>query len=80
MTRQAWTTLEQRDWLKSWIPRFLEAQENKTTSTFWPELYRSWEDKFPVQDPTANEVNAAGGTEKARKAKKQAMQKVIHLP
>ena len=76
MTRQTWTTAEERDWLKSWIPRFLEAQEKKTTSTFWPALYEAWGSTFKAPEPTADDIKAAGSVERAEKTKRSATHKV----
>lgn len=80
MTRQTWTTEAEREWLAELIPSFLEAQENKTTTTFWPEVYKSYADKFPITPPMADEIKAANGNEElATRQKTKVVQKVHQL-
>lgn len=80
MTRHSWTTEGERKWLVDLIPDFLEAQENKTTSTFWPNIYQRYAEEFPIAPPTADEINSANGNlENATRQKKKAIEKVWHI-
>lgn len=57
-------------WLEARVPGFVEAQQNKTTSTtFFPETHKSWEEAFPTPEPTEKDVEVAGGNRTAAAAK-----------
>lgn len=80
MTRQSWTTEGERKWLTELIPEFLAAQENKTTTTFWPKVYQSYAQVFPIAPPTADEIKAADNNQEvAARQKTKAIQKVCHV-
>lgn len=58
-------------WLEARVPAFVEAQQNKTTSTtFFPEAHKEWAEQFPTPEPTENEVEDAKGNMAAAVAKK----------
>ena len=61
LKKQCWTTPEQRDFLSTYVPRYLEAQAARKYAKFWPTLYQAWFAKFPEpeprdDDPTETEV------------------------
>jgi hypothetical protein len=77
MTRQSWTTEGERKWLTELIPDFLAAQENKTTSSFWPRVYQGYAEEFPIGPPTADEIKGADNNQDlATRQKKKAIEKV----
>jgi len=60
--KRRWTTTEQRNFLDSYIPQYLEAQASRKYRKFWPGLYQDWFEKFPEPepeegDPTESEVD-----------------------
>ena len=70
MPRRKWTTPEQEEWLKDRLATFIDAQVNKsTTSTFFPEVIRDWREKWPISEPTAEEIANATSPEVATKKK-----------
>jgi hypothetical protein len=81
MPKQRWTTNEQRQWLEERIPAFLEAQQADTLgSVFFPDLYDEWRKQHPVQPPSAEELEKAGGNlEKAKKEGKKKTESVSSL-
>jgi hypothetical protein len=79
MTRHCWTTDDERKWLSDLIPEFLAAQENKTTSSFWPKVYQGYATEFPIAPPTADEINCANSQEHATRKKKKELEKVCHF-
>lgn len=55
MTKQdgrRWATIEQIQWILSWLPEYLEAQRTNTFHTFWPKLFAAWFKAFPNRKPT----------------------------
>ena len=77
MTRQSWTTEGECKWLTEMIPNFLAAQENKTSSSFWPRVYEGYAEKFPIAAPTADKIKGADNNkELATCLKKKAIEKV----
>ena len=50
-----WTTDEQREFLDSYVPRYLEAQTSRKYHKFWPGLYQAWFAKYPEPDPEEND-------------------------
>jgi hypothetical protein len=77
MTRQTWTTFEQREWLEARKSRFLEAKQNETTSKeFFPAVSKEFREKWPVPPATDDEVSKAGSIELASKVKREKYDKV----
>lgn len=78
MTRKAWTTNTQRDWLEVRLAAFREAQQTKTTATeFFPLTQKAFKEEWPVEDPTDKEIADAGGSiEKAKAIKTKALNSV----
>lgn len=70
MTRSPWPTPEQMKWLDARLPAFVEAQHNKTTSsTFFPEVQKAWQESFPTPEPTDKDIEEAKGNRDAAVAK-----------
>jgi hypothetical protein len=62
------TTEDQTEYLKAWVPEYLDAQKRKRLPHFWPKYYRSWFEQYSErtllygdrQDLTAEEEEALG--------------------
>ncbi|KIL55651.1 hypothetical protein M378DRAFT_90593 [Amanita muscaria Koide BX008] len=80
MTRQRWTSTEQRDWLEALIPEFLEAQEKQATGPFYAKVYEDWAKTFPHPLPTAEGSQDEQGKAKctAQKERKATELRVFH--
>lgn len=77
MTRKAWTTEPQREWLEARLSLFREAQQAKTTATiFLPRIQKEFKDKWPVEPPTKEDIPEAGSIEKATANKNKALNSV----
>ena len=64
MGKRRWTTTDQRKWLEALIPAFIKAQDDKTTSSiFFPETHKAWQDRWPTESPTEQEIKDAKGDE-----------------
>ena len=63
MTKQHWTTPEQRKWLEGQLTKFIEAQASDSTSSFYPEVYKGWQEKFGHPTPTAQDIEESNGNE-----------------
>lgn len=51
---------DQQEWLTTKFPEFLDHQAKKTTSTFFPSLYREYFEKWPPVS-TGEDISEAGG-------------------
>lgn len=47
MAPATWTTDEQVEFLKEWLPKYLRHTEKKDYHHFWPSLYTAWFAKWP---------------------------------
>jgi len=45
-----WATGEQLEFLRSYVPIFIEHTEKKTQSKFWPRLTEDWFSRWPELD------------------------------
>ena len=71
MTRQTWTTNDQKEWLDARKTAFLEAKQKELTSKeFFPQVVQEFREKWPVPPVTENEINFAGSVELATKVKR----------
>lgn len=72
-----WATVEQIQWILTWLPDYLEAQRTNTFHTFWPELFTAWFNAFPNRKPTdadttdSEEDSASGPDAPAESADEQ---------
>jgi hypothetical protein len=71
MPKKRWTSTEQRSWLEERIPPFIQAQQNKATSTFLDDIYRDWQERWPIEPPTEKELQSAKGIEERALAVKR---------
>jgi predicted metal-dependent hydrolase len=77
MTRQTWTTSEQKEWLEARKEGFLEAKQKDTTSKeFFPVLTKEFREKWPVPPVTNDEISNAGSADLAMKIKRDNYDKV----
>lgn len=77
MTKRQWTTPEQFDWLQPLLVDFVDARHKKRTAHWLNETWAKWEKKWPVPQPTAEEITQAGGDiAKAFDTKKKALESV----
>jgi hypothetical protein len=77
MTRKAWTTEPQREWLEARLAAFREAQHAKTTaSVFFPQSQKAFKEEWPVEPPTNEEIADAGSIEKATANKNKTLNTV----
>ncbi|KAJ7260061.1 hypothetical protein C8J57DRAFT_1233081 [Mycena rebaudengoi] len=49
MAPTSWATLDQRAWLKSWLPRYQVAQAGKTLYQFWAKIREEWLAQYPEE-------------------------------
>ena len=71
MTRQTWTTTEQKDWLESRKAAFIEAKQkgNAALRELFFIIFREFREKWPVPPVTEDETTKAGSSELATKIK-----------
>jgi hypothetical protein len=55
---KGWTTPDERVYLNLTLPKFLEAQHKKTTSSFFQRAYLEWFEKFPLSPSDAEDGEA----------------------
>ena len=67
-----WTTKEQHDWLLARLPAFREALAKKDSGKWIKPVYEDWFREFPLDPPTASELQEADNdTDKAMEQKMQ---------
>ncbi|KIL68679.1 hypothetical protein M378DRAFT_8154 [Amanita muscaria Koide BX008] len=71
MPRKRWTTPEQRSWLEERIPDFTQAQQDKTMGSFLGVVHQKWQEKWPAEEPTEEEIQAAKGNKERAEASKR---------
>jgi hypothetical protein len=71
MPKKSWTSEDQQTWLLAKLPDFRQAQEAKTTPTFFSELYNKFHEEWPLASPNADEISKADGSEEKAKTDKQ---------
>jgi hypothetical protein len=71
MPKKSWTSDDQQTWLLAKLPDFRQAQEAKTTPTFFSELYNKFHEEWPLASPNADEISKAGGNEEKAITDKQ---------
>jgi len=69
MGRKKWTTSEQDTWLSLQVPKFVEAQKDKTISQFFTPIYSAFHETWPYREPTQKEIGAEGGDKAKATAK-----------
>jgi predicted metal-dependent hydrolase len=77
MPKKSWASEKQQTWLLAQLADFRQAQEAKTTPSFFTELYQKFHDEWPLASPDADEISKADGNEeKARTVKQKASEHV----
>jgi hypothetical protein len=77
MTRQTWTTNDQKEWLDVRKSAFLESkQKDLASKEFFPLVVREFREKWPVPPVTESEISFAGSVELATKVKRDKYDKV----
>jgi len=71
MPKKSWASEEQQTWLIAQLADFRQAQEGKTTPSFFTDLYEKFHTKWPVAAPNANDISEADGNEEKAKTFKQ---------
>ena len=79
MGKKTWASSAQQEWLWSKIPDFGEAQAQKTTNSFFSEVYTAFHKKWPVPPPTPGEIAEAKSEEEAKVIKQKKSESVSHL-
>lgn len=71
MPKKSWASKEQQTWLLARLTDFRQAQEAKTTPSFFTELYEKFLAQWPPALPNADEILEADGNEEKAKTLKQ---------
>lgn len=50
--KRRWATLEQIQWLLSWLPEYMEAQRQGKLGPFWAKLFAAWFKAYPNRGAT----------------------------
>ena len=71
MPKKSWASLEQQTWLLAQLADFHQAQEAKSTPTFFLELYKNFHEKWPLAFPSTKEISKVEGNEEQPQTLKQ---------
>jgi ATP-dependent helicase/DNAse subunit B len=71
MPKKTWASEEQQTWLLAQLADFRQAQEAKTTPTFFADLYQKFHEEWPLASPNADEISKADENEEMAKTVKQ---------
>jgi hypothetical protein len=71
MPKKSWASKGQQTWLLAQLADFRLAQEAKTTSNFFIDLYEKFHAEWPLSAPSADELSKADGNEEKAKTDKQ---------
>lgn len=67
----SWQNEDHKVFFNDHLPSYSQHLENDTlNSMFWPDLEKSWFEKWPVPEPAAESIQKEGDLEKARKAER----------
>jgi hypothetical protein len=77
MPKKSWASPEQQTWLLAQLADFRQAQEAKTTPTFFLGLYKKFHEKWPLASPSTEEIfKVEGNEEQAQTLKQKASENV----
>jgi hypothetical protein len=82
MVRQTWATTEQKNWLESQKPAFIEAKQkgNAALKELFVNIFKEFREKWPVPPVTEDEITKAGSSGLATKIKGDKYDKVgVHF-
>ena len=71
MPKKSWASDEQQTWLLAQLADFCQAQESKTTPSFFITLYQKFHEQWPLASPSADEISKADGHEEQATTIKQ---------
>ena len=71
MPKKSWASKEQQTWLLAQLADFCQAQETKTTPSFFSDLYQKFHKQWPLASPNSNEISEADGNDVKAKTLKQ---------
>ncbi|KAM6492907.1 hypothetical protein JOM56_011041 [Amanita muscaria] len=71
MTKKQWTTATQRTWMLNHLPVYLKAKEEKSTCDFFLSHWKLFMEQWPVEAPSAEEIQQADGKDDLALAKKK---------
>jgi hypothetical protein len=71
MPKKSWASEEQQTWLLAQLADFRQAQESKTTPSFFITLYQKFHEQWPLASPNADEISKEDGNEEKAKTIKQ---------
>jgi hypothetical protein len=71
MPKKSWASEDQQTWLMEQLADFRQAQEAKSTPSFFTELYPKFHARWPLASPNADEISKADGNEEKAKTLKQ---------
>jgi hypothetical protein len=77
MPKKSWASEEQQTWLLAQLADFRQAQEAKTTPSFFIELYQKFHEEWPLASPDAEKISKADGNEEKAKTLKQKASKQV---
>ncbi|KAH9885583.1 hypothetical protein C8Q73DRAFT_617450, partial [Cubamyces lactineus] len=69
-----WATDEQAKWLKGKLPEFVQSQRKNRVDKFFEVAYSEWFRRFPLEEPTEEEVQKRGGNQEKARSKKTKLQ------
>jgi hypothetical protein len=77
MPKKSWASVDQQNWLFAQLAEFRQAQDAKTTPSFFTKIYQQFHDEWPVDSPTTTEIaDAEGSEEHAKTVKEKASESV----
>jgi hypothetical protein len=71
MPKKSWASAEQQTWLLAQLANFRQAQEARTTPSFFNDIYQKFHESWPLASPNADELSKADGNEELAKTHKQ---------
>ena len=57
MPKKSWASDKQQNWLLAQLANFFQAQESKTTPTFFITLYQKFHEQWPLAFPNTDEIS-----------------------
>jgi len=81
MTRHAWTTDDQKEWLESQKAAFVAAKQKggAAMKEFYRGVFKKFQEKWPIAAITDDEITVAGTTELAAKIRREKYDKACLL-
>jgi hypothetical protein len=77
MPKKSWASEQQQTWLLTQLANFLQAQEAKTTPSFFIKLYQKFHKEWPLASLNAKEISKADANEEKAKTLKQKASKQV---